>query len=101
MTRFLKWVAVRWGGSDPGYPQTWHMVVKRSRLSRAVLVWLCGFFTGHELSETEWDYGGGPTVNRNCRWCDKCFAVPKESIRGDFPESFHIIEEFDAKLSVR
>lgn len=100
MTRFLKWFAVRWGDSDPGYPQTWHLVTVRITPVRVALVWLCGVLTGHELSETEWDYGGGPTANRNCRWCDKRFEVPKESIREDFPESAHMIEEFDAKLSV-
>jgi len=39
---------------------------------------LCGFLTGHELSETEWGYGGGRFVDRNCRWCDLLIQVPKQ-----------------------
>ena len=39
--------------------------------------WLCGFLTGHELSETEWGYGGGNYVDRHCRWCDRHFQIPK------------------------
>lgn len=38
---------------------------------------LCGFLTGHELSETEWGYGGGNLVDRNCRWCDLLIQIPK------------------------
>ncbi len=33
--------------------------------------------TGHEISKTEWGYGGGLFVDRNCRWCDKVIKVPK------------------------
>ena len=43
-----------------------------------MLEWLCGKLTGHELSKTEWGYGGGKFVDRNCRWCDKVIKVPKQ-----------------------
>jgi hypothetical protein len=43
---------------------------------RPTLQWLCGILSGHELSETEWGYGGGKMVDRNCRWCDKTIHVP-------------------------
>lgn len=42
--------------------------------------WLCGFLGGHELSNTEWGYGGGEFADRWCRWCNKVIKVPKESI---------------------
>ena len=45
---------------------------------RLLLQKLCGWMTGHELSKTEWGYGGGNVVDRNCRWCDKLFEVPKQ-----------------------
>jgi len=31
---------------------------------------------GHEHSKTEWGYGGGGMIDRNCRWCDKLIQVP-------------------------
>lgn len=78
------------------YPQTWHLV------ARLRVVWLirftqllCGWLIGHELSETEWCYGGGGYVDRNCRWCDKVFRVPKETIQESHPDSYGMIEDFD------
>lgn len=43
---------------------------------RPFLLWLCSKLTGHEPSKTEWGYGGGRFVDRNCRWCDKLLKVP-------------------------
>lgn len=43
---------------------------------RPLLQWFCGLVTGHEPSKTEWGYGGGKFVDRNCRWCDYRIKVP-------------------------
>lgn len=63
------------------YPQLWDCWPKwtgrRHPRIFAVRVWLCGHLTGHEISITEWGYGGGKYVDRNCRWCDKTIRVPK------------------------
>jgi hypothetical protein len=64
------------------YPQLWYCWPKwagmrNPRIFRA-RTWLCGVLTGHELSKTEWGYGGGKFVQMNCRWCDKSFDVPME-----------------------
>ena len=48
---------------------------------------ICGFFTGHEISKTEWGYGGGKFVDRNCRWCDFGIKVPK--IEEEAPDSLN------------
>ena len=64
------------------YPQLWYCMPRRfieGKLTKraAMLQWLCKRFTGHEISKTEWGYGGGKFVDRNCRWCDKVIKVPK------------------------
>lgn len=43
---------------------------------RPLLQKICGWMTGHEPSRTEWGYGGGKFVDRNCRWCDQLLQVP-------------------------
>jgi len=61
------------------YPQTWGMAVKiRKRSIRLYefAVWLCGKLTGHEISKTEWGYGGGEMADYHCRWCDKLIQMP-------------------------
>ena len=45
---------------------------------RRFIQWLCGVLTGHEISKTEWGYGGGKFVDCNCRWCDKLIKIHKE-----------------------
>jgi hypothetical protein len=71
------------------YPQLWYCgpkrwkrnkrgVILRKARPRLFLEWLCGAMTGHELSKTEWGYGGGKFIDRNCRWCDKFVQVPKD-----------------------
>ena len=63
------------------YRQTWWIVCryfgKREGWRRKVIEKLCGFFAGHELSKTEWGYGGGNFVDRHCRWCDKIMKEHK------------------------
>lgn len=74
------------------YPQTWYYMPKRRGLVRrglrAALQWLCGKWGGHELSETEWGYGGGERVDRWCRWCDTRIQVPKEQSERRAPGTF-------------
>ena len=31
-----------------------------------------------QFGSTEWGYGGGKFVDRNCRWCDQPIKVPKQ-----------------------
>lgn len=84
-----------WNNESYEYPQLWYVwsgfgfsrwsVAKdgtRTRTKRRVVIeQICGFLTGHELSNTEWGYGGGAFVDRNCRWCDKCIKVHKKEDR--------------------
>lgn len=66
------WTRKRWA-----YPQLWYSwPIKRGTEARARLERCCGFLAGHELSMTEWGYGGGKFVDHNCRWCDKQIKVP-------------------------
>ena len=64
---------------DESYPQFWYCL-PRSKTLRKPLQFLCGLLGGHELSKTEWGYGGGPYADRWCRWCDKRVEVPLESV---------------------
>jgi hypothetical protein len=73
--------------SEKPYRQTWHLVARRSKPTRKILQFLCGLIIRHELSETEWGYGGGESADRWCRWCNKMFSVPKDSIRFQFKET--------------
>jgi len=61
------------------YPQLWYCVpFKRNSKGRKFAEFICGLLIGHEISNTEWGYGGGDYVDRNCRWCDKLIKVRKE-----------------------
>lgn len=76
------------------YPQTWWMkkyipfnLFRRWLIYKGtyhhnplyyVLTSLCGLLTGHEKSDTEYGYGGGDFIDRNCRWCDKLILEPIE-----------------------
>lgn len=64
------------------YPQLWYCwpkwTCRKNGKIYASKTVICGFLTGHELSNTEWGYGGGNFVDRNCRWCDKLIQVPKQ-----------------------
>ena len=100
-SKILIWLSKNWKknrGKD--YPQTWYYMPPRwSRHStktkhhmigypfRLFIEWLCGICGGHELSKTEWGYGGGDYADRHCRWCDKVIRVPKESVWFAFRES--------------
>lgn len=84
--RLVRWVLSllsrlhrkNWGKE---YPQTWYCwprwASRRNPRIYAVRTMICGALTGHELSKTEWGYGGGKFVDRHCRWCDNVIRVPK------------------------
>ena len=61
------------------YPQLWDCWPKwtsrKHPRTYKFRTWLCGVLTGHEISKTEWGYGGGKYADVNCRWCDKMFQV--------------------------
>lgn len=74
------------------YFQTWMYISKLRRVKFvgkilvAIIQFFCGL-KGHELSKTEWGYGGGEYADRWCRWCNKLIKVPKTSIRFAFKET--------------
>src|SRR5208283_2278439 len=61
---------------------------------RPLVQWACGLVSGHEPSRTEWGYGGGKFVDRNCRWCDHRIKVP---IQEDPPPN-DLLEDLASKL---
>jgi len=87
--RFLIWLSKNWKKNDgKSYVQTWYYMPKSKNFPRLrkLLQVLCGILGGHELSKTEWGYGGGDKADRWCRWCDKLIQVPKESVYFQFKE---------------
>ena len=74
------------------YFQTWGYVSKTRRIPiignsiYRLIQFICGMF-GHELSKTEWGYGGGKYADRWCRWCNKLIILPKDSVRFVFKDS--------------
>lgn len=59
------------------YPQLWcHIPIKRRTRRRRFVEWLCKISTGHEISKTEFGYGGGGMADYHCRWCDKLIQMP-------------------------
>lgn len=80
---------------DFDYPQTWYIVAGHKRTSK-IAQFLCNLFIGHELSETEWGYGGGEYADRWCRWCNKMIQVPYESIYFQFESAREMMPELTA-----
>jgi len=83
------------------YFQTW-MYVSKLRKIPFIGIYLirvtqkiCGFLCGHELSKTEWGYGGGDYADRWCRWCNKLIRVKKENIHKEFSGSYHKMKEVE------
>ncbi|HOU57772.1 MAG TPA: hypothetical protein PK556_12595, partial [Smithellaceae bacterium] len=82
---FLAWIA-KFIGNNRGndrrqlYPQLWDCWPKWTGRKNprifAARTLICGWLTGHEISRTEWGYGGGKYADMNCRWCDKTIRVP-------------------------
>lgn len=64
------------------YPQLWYIwpnwLFPKHTRRRKLLELLCLILTRHEMSNTEWGYGGGNYIDRHCRWCDKLILVRKE-----------------------
>lgn len=81
-----------------GYFQTWPYVAKIRRIPMVgqllskTLQFICGL-RGHELSKTEWGYGGGEYADRWCRWCNKLIVVRKTEIQFAFKEHAHLMKE--------
>lgn len=75
-----KWTWNGPGDDDEDYRQTWNRVTKLPKWAQAVIRWLCGL-RGHEISATEWGYGGGDNVDCWCRWCNALGSVPRETAR--------------------
>ena len=75
------------------YPQTGFLFIRFRRKFKLLKFsyWLCGLITKHEISETDWGYGGGDMCDYWCRWCDKLFQMPKReeisNFRKDLMES--------------
>lgn len=67
------------------YPQTWYFM-PLNWFPRRFLQTLCGILGGHEISETEWAYGG-KYVCVNCRWCDKSIEITSDQALDLFPDS--------------
>jgi hypothetical protein len=51
-------------------------ISRRSRLLGYAIRWLCGKFTGHQISKTEWGYAGGEQMDVWCRWCNEVGTAP-------------------------
>jgi len=103
-SEFLAGISKNWyKNTDANYPQTWYYMPKSWKKTknlsskktkhsfwyplRIFIQFLCGLLGGHELSKTEWGYGGGEYADRWCRWCDKRVQVPKESIYFQFKDT--------------
>lgn len=78
------------------YFQTWNKLTKLRKipiigniLYRAVQS-MCGVVIGHEISKTEWGYGGGNSVDVWCRWCNKMMSIPKDEAHFRFPRFRHL-----------
>ena len=78
-------------GSD--YPQTWYFVSGRKPYISKTIQWLCNLITKHELSETEWGYGGGDYADCWCRWCNKRIKVLKSVIQFKFKDSAWLMDD--------
>ena len=63
-------------GRELEYPQGWNHMPHN--FLRTPIKMLCGVLGGHEISKTEWGYGGGFYADRHCRWCDCLIQVPKD-----------------------
>jgi len=83
----------KWNGptNDKPYHQTWAKVSKYPRYIRKFYQWFCGL-KGHEISATEWGYGGG-NVDCWCRWCNKFGSLKPETARFLW-ESFNVWGRF-------
>jgi hypothetical protein len=77
------------------YFQTWAYVANLDAVNKNILRFLCGIIFKHPHSKTEWGYGGGKYADRWCRWCNKMFQVPKESVYFTNPSSKTLMKEVE------
>ncbi len=68
------------------YIQGWYCWPKSSKWPRLrkTISLICGVITGHEISKTEWGWGGGESIDCHCRWCDKVIEITKDEARFRF-----------------
>ena len=80
-----------------GVFQTWNRV---ARLRRVPMLgpslyrfaqWFCGRFIGHQISPTEWGYGGGAYCDVWCRWCDHLSHIPLK----EHPRAIEVMNQLD------
>jgi len=88
--RLCRWLfAMHKSNKGKDYIQGWYCIGVRHgpkyRFRRPLIESACEFITGHEISDTEWGWGGGERVDCHCRWCDKVFTVPVTEARFRFP----------------
>lgn len=74
-----------WDKNSWEYPQLWYcwpwwFKGRRDTIHRKILELICKVFTGHEISNTEWGYGGGDYIDFNCRWCDKVIKGHRKEV---------------------
>jgi hypothetical protein len=101
--RFLIWLTKGLKkNKDKDYVQTWYYMPKRKWFpwTRRLLQFFCGIIGGHELSKTEWGYGGGEYADAWCRWCDQMFEVPKESVYFKSKNARNLIKGFNHPFEV-
>jgi len=73
-----------WNEPFKDYPQTW-CYMPHWKILKLPIQWFCGVTCKHELSETEWGFGGGDNVDCWCRWCNKMLSIPITEARFRFP----------------
>jgi hypothetical protein len=79
--------------SDKDYFQTGFYVANLDKFHKKIFRFLCGIITKHPPSKTEWGYGGGDYADRWCRWCDKQYQMPKESVYFTHPNSKSLMKQ--------
>ena len=70
------------------YVQGWYCIGIRHgpkyKYRRIFAETICRLLTNHEISKTEWSYGGGEWIDCHCRWCDKVIRISSEEARFRF-----------------
>jgi hypothetical protein len=85
------------------YFQTWMYVSRINRIAGGKYVvktiqFICGL-RGHELSKTEWGYGGGEFADCWCRWCNKFIQVPKSVVQFTHKDATQLMKQVGTEYS--
>lgn len=86
------------------YFQTWMYVSKINRVPiigkfvAKAIQFGCGI-RGHELSKTEWGYGGGEYADCWCRWCNTLIRVHKSVVQFTNKDSIRLMKQVGTDLS--